>query len=341
MQITSLPRPFFKLYRYAEPQLRREAQAKRHRQFTDKWQAHKREGLSDDATARLCGFSRATYYRHLAACKNILEGKFIPKSKARLNQNKPKYTEKHRQLILQIRRENPTYGKEKIAIILKRDFGVSLSVSSTGRIIKRLKDEGKITKSRSAWPNRRHRNFAKTYAKPWKFKDYNDLTLGELVQIDHMSVTKNNLSVKHFQAWDRKSKFVHANIFSNAKSLSAKKFLLDLVQVAPFPIKSIQVDGGSEFMAEFENACAELKIPLFVLPPKRPSYNGGVERANRTFREEFYRNANIIADSIGELRANLNSAIRKYNSFRPHANLKGLTPFEYINEARSNESHCG
>ncbi len=42
------------------------------------------------------------------------------------------------------------------------------------------------------------------------------------------------------------------------------------------------MDGGSEFMAEFEDACADMKIPLIVLPPKKPEYNGGVERGNRT-----------------------------------------------------------
>ncbi|MEE9273671.1 MAG: hypothetical protein V3U57_10475, partial [Robiginitomaculum sp.] len=51
----------------------------------------------------------------------------------------------------------------------------------------------------------------------------------------------------------------------------------------PFTIKSIQVDGGSEFMAEFEQACEDVNIPLIVLPPSRPTYNGGVERGNRTF----------------------------------------------------------
>lgn len=36
-------------------------------------------------------------------------------------------------------------------------------------------------------------------------------------------------------------------------------------------------------MAEFEDACAELRIPLIVLPPQKPHYNGGVKRENRTF----------------------------------------------------------
>ena len=40
---------------------------------------------------------------------------------------------------------------------------------------------------------------------------------------------------------------------------------------APFPIRSLQVDGGSEFRDEFEQACRDLGIPLYVLPPKNPN----------------------------------------------------------------------
>ena len=84
-------------------------------------------------------------------------------------------------------------------------------------------------------------------------------------------------------------------------------------------------------MAEFEAACAELVIPLIVLPPKKPEYNGGVERGNRTFREEFYNKSNLLADSLGAMRAELKKATEKYNTYRPHRALKGLTPMQYIN----------
>lgn len=154
--------------------------------------------------------------------------------------------------------------------------------------------------------------------------------MGERVQIDHMTVTKNGICMKHFQAWDRKSKFMGAGVYPHAKSSSAKRFLLDLVVKAPFKILSIQVDGGSEFMAEFEEACEKLGITLIVLPPSKPSYNGGVERGNGTFREEFYARKDILADSIGAFRAVLSKAVDKYNTYRPHANLNGLTPLEYI-----------
>lgn len=93
---------------------------------------------------------------------------------------------------------------------------------------------------------------------------------------------------------------------------------------------SIQVDGGSEFMAEFEEACAELSISLIVLPPKKPEYNGGVERKNRTFREEFYNPSDLLDDSVRGIQYSLNKALIKYNTYRSHRNLKGLTPMQYI-----------
>ena len=69
------------------------------------------------------------------------------------------------------------------------------------------------------------------------------MIMGERVQIDHMTVTKNGISFKHFQAWDRRSKFIDTAIFSNAKSSSAKRFLLDFVKNSPYPILSIHVSA--------------------------------------------------------------------------------------------------
>ena len=56
----------------------------------------------------------------------------------------------------------------------------------------------------------------------------------------------------------------------------------------PFPVRAIQVDGGSEFQAAFEAACQARGIRLFVLPPRSPKLNGCVQRAQRTHTEEFY-----------------------------------------------------
>ncbi|ORU92952.1 MAG: hypothetical protein A6F72_05735 [Cycloclasticus sp. symbiont of Poecilosclerida sp. N] len=56
----------------------------------------------------------------------------------------------------------------------------------------------------------------------------------------------------------------------------------------PFELLSIEVDGGGEFREEFEDACKTREIPLFVLPPRKPKWNGCLERANETMCYEFY-----------------------------------------------------
>ena len=328
MQIKRLHKNIYKLSSYALSQEKLETHRKKYEKPVSDWQKLKSEGVSDETCQAILAISRATYYRYKKHLDELAKG-ILPPSKKPKNLRKPQWGESEKQLVLQIRRENPTYGKEKIAIILKRDHGQALSQSTVGRILKFLSLKGLILKSPSALRTKRKRVFKK-HAKPWEFKDYKKMTLGERVQIDHMTVTINGITVKHFQAWDRKSKYITAGVFSNATAKSAKRFLLDFVEQAPFPILSIQVDGGSEFMAEFEEACAELGIPLIVLPPKKPEYNGGVERGNRIFREEFYNRSDLLEDSVRGIQSSLSKAVIKYNTYRPHRNLKGLTPMQYI-----------
>lgn len=334
MQIKSLHKNIYKLYRYARTQECLDAYRNKHEAVVRQWDNLKAEGVSDQKCAEFTGISRSSYYRYKRVLRRLDRG-ITPPCKRPNKCNKPRWGEAEKQLVLRIRRENPTFGKEKIAVIIKRDFDKKLSTSTVGRILKTLFEKALITKSLSAPRKKRKRNFRNSHAKSWIYKDYAKMKIGERVQIDHMTVTKNGITCKHFQAWERKSKSIHAQVYSNAKASSAKRFLLELIKKALFDIRSIQVDGGSEFMAEFEEACAELGIPLIVLPPARPKYNGGVERGNRTFKEEFYYRNDLLADSIGAMRFDLRKAVEKYNSFRPHNSLAGLTPMEYIQNARA------
>jgi len=102
-----------------------------------------------------------------------------------------------------------------------------------------------------------------------------------------------------------------------------------MLERMPFPIRAIQVDGGSEFEDAFEDECHRKGIELFVLPPRSPKLNGHVERAHRTHTEEFYE----VTDSsfnLGELRAELLEWERTYNTVRPHQSLNYLTPLEFL-----------
>lgn len=327
MQIIGLHKNIYKLSSYALSQEKLEFHRKKYEKPVKIWEKLKSEGVSDQTCQMTTGISRATYYRHKAYLVELARG-ILPPSKKPKSLRKPQWGESEMQWVLRLRRENPTYGKAKITVILKRDHDTQFSESTVGRILKHLMNKGLIQRSLSAPGQRKKRHF-KGHAQRWKY-GMKILNPGHMVQIDHMSVSKNNICGKHFQAWDPKSKFIHAGIYSNAKSQSAKKFLENFIEKAPFPIRSIQVDGGSEFMKDFEQACADRNIKLYVLPPKRPQYNGGVERGNRIFREEFYGRKDIFAESLDELRNALNKALEKYNTFRPHFNLKGLTPMQYI-----------
>lgn len=327
MQIIALHKNIYKLASYSLSQEKLEAHRKNYEKQVRDWEKLKSEQVCDKTCKEIVGISKATYYRYKARLIELNKG-ILPPSKKPKSLRKPLWGEAEIQRVLSLRRENPTYGKAKIAVILKRDFGVCLSESTVGRILKRLMTKGLILKSLSAPRQKRKRNFQK-HAQPWKY-GMRPVKPGQMVQIDHMSVTVNQVTVKHFQAWDPKSKYIQANVYSNATSRTAKRFLLELIQNSPFKVSSIQVDGGSEFMLHFEEACAELGIELFVLPPKRPQYNGGVERGNRTFREEFYARRDMIADSARAINFELQKAVHKYNSYRPHANLNMLTPLSYI-----------
>ncbi len=101
-----------------------------------------------------------------------------------------------------------------------------------------LKKKGLITRSLSALRTKRKRVFNK-HAKIWGVKDYGEINLGEHVRIDHMTVSKNGITIKHFQTWERKLKYIDAAVYSNAKASSTKHFLIDFVKQVLFPIKSV------------------------------------------------------------------------------------------------------
>ena len=97
----------------------------------------------------------------------------------------------------------------------------------------------------------------------------------------------------------------------------------------PFPVTALQVDGGSEFMAVFETACAAKGLELFVRPPRSPTLTGAVERANGSWRYEFYA-VHDLPDTLAELNPLIDGFQHLYNHYRPHGALHGLTPAQYF-----------
>ena len=279
------------------------------------------------ATCRHFGIARSTYYRwakrydpqHLAVLENR------PSRPRRCR--RPSWTPTHAAAVQQVRERYPRWGKDKLAVLLRRD-GVTLSVSMVGRILADLKRRGVLVEPISA-RMRPHARHARPYAirKP---QDHPVAQPGDLVQLDTMHLTPlPGVERRHFSAVDLISRWSVTGVRASATAGTARDFLAELDERLPFPVRAIQVDGGSEFMAEFEVACQERAIALFVLPPRSPKLNGHVERTNRTHRNEFWE----LYDGDLELPP-LQDALRAweetYNHDRPHQALGYRTPAEHL-----------
>jgi len=134
---------------------------------------------------------------------------------------------------------------------------------------------------------------------------------------------------KQFTARDVVSRWDVLELRSTASARNAVGILDALAARMPFAVRAISVDNGSEFMAEFEAACAARSIALYTLPPRSPKLNGRVERANRTHTEEFYEVTDADA-TISALRPALLDWETTYNTIRPHQALGYLTPAEFL-----------
>ena len=168
-----------------------------------------------------------------------------------------------------------------------------------------------------------------------KPKQYAVSAPGDLVQVDTMDVRPvPGMVFKQFTARDLVSRWDVVQAHTRATAQSATEFLDTLAHRMPFPIRALQVDGGSEFAAEFEQACQQRGLHLFVLPPRSPKLNGAVERANRTHTEEFYQ-VTPYSLELKKLNRELRAWERTYNTVRPHQALAYLTPSQFLQQLSS------
>jgi hypothetical protein len=78
---------------------------------------------------------------------------------------------------------------------------------------------------------------------------------------------------------DMVAKSTCRHVATQASAAAAKT--LQLIATAPFRVKGVQVDGGSEFMSVFEDHCRDKEIEL-VAPPKRATSTDASSASNRT-----------------------------------------------------------
>lgn len=293
---------------------------------------HEAHGASVTLTAAHFGYSRPTVYDWLKRYKRDGAKGLEDSCHRPHNVRKATWSAELAQRVLALREQYPRWGKDKLVVLLRREDLV-VSTSMVGRILKHLKDTGQLVEP---LPERRRRG--KYPPRPYairKPKGYLALEPGDLVEVDTVDLRPlPGVVLKHFTARDIVSRWDVLGVFSRATANTAAQFLDSLQERSPFPIRGIQVDGGSEFKADFEALCQLRGLRLFVLPPRSPKLNGCVERGNRTHREEFY-DVYDLDWTVAGLRPDLLDWEGVYNTIRPHQALGYLTPQEYITQWRS------
>ena len=292
---------------------------------------HEDHGGKVSKTASHFGFSRPTIYgwlkRYQRAGPKGLEGR----SHRPQNLRQPTWSTELEQRVLALREQYPRWGKDKLVVLLARE-GRTVSTSMAGRILKHLKDTRQLVE-----PLPERRKSGKYPPRPYairKPKGYLAKEPGDLVEVDTVDLRPiPGVILKHFTARDVVSRWDVLGVYTRATANTAAQFLTTLLERTPFNIKAIQVDGGSEYKADFETLCQERGIPLFVLPPRSPKLNGCVERGNRTHREEFYDVYDLDWTAAG-VRPALLAWEQVYNTIRPHQSLGYLTPQEYVTQWR-------
>jgi len=290
---------------------------------------YREHGHNASLTCRRFAISRDTFYRWKRRFKRRDLSSLEEQSRRPMHLRKPTTAPRIVDRIRALREKYPRWGKDKLGVLLRAE-GIKVSASTVGRVLKRLLSRGVIREPEKL----RHMRSRRRVNRPWarrKPREYTIEAPGDLVQVDTLDQEiLPGLRRKQFTSRDYVSKFDVLRAFSAATSNCAKIFLDHVEQRMPFKVKALQVDGGSEFMGEFETECQKRGIRLFVLPPRSPKLNGSVERANRTHTEEFYEVEEVNTD-LEHHNRQLLTWENTYNFVRPHQALGYLTPAEFYN----------
>ncbi len=240
--------------------------------------------------------------------------------------------------VRQYRLRHPGVGKSAIKYELDvycQTKGLpTVSESSVGRVLGRLKAQGKlagkglhlvvgINGGRLA-EKKQHRPHRKL-----RRGDYRPKKAGDLVQIDSVAIFQDKLKRYLLTAIDVVTRFAFAFGYTSLSSKTGADFLDKLVEVCPFTISHIQTDNGQEFAKHFI-ACRDGKrLTHFYSYPRHPQSNGHVERFNRTVREQFLAHNDDDLSTLRPFNDNLMEYLLWYNTQKPHRSLGNLPPLKY------------
>jgi len=271
--------------------------------------------------ARVCPFSERALKYWLADYREYgLEGLENKSTRPRTHPKETPIRIKER--IIELRKQ-----KKKCALKLRWDLedeNIKIHHRTIGKI---LKAEGLTRRYRT-------RKIKYRYVRA-------PLKKGELVEIDIKYVPEKIANKRYYQftAIDCASRWRHLAAYEDESTLSAMKFLKELVKAADFRIQSVKTDNAACFTNRyqgyykstlpfprthaFDRLCQEYNLIHYLIDPGKPQQNAFVEGSHREDQEKFYEQHQFR--SFNELKRKLRHWNREYNNTR-HCGLNGKTP---------------
>lgn len=289
--------------------------------------------------AKACPHSQRSLERWLSLFKKYGEAGMEPKS-TRPKTNPKETPIRIKERVLELRKET-----RKCSLKLKWRLdkeGIQLHQNTIQKIIKK---EGLTRKYRI-------RKLKYKYIKV-------PLGKGDLVEIDVKFVPKTVQNKRYYQftAIDCASRWRYLKIYSDYSNFSSIKFLEELINAAPFKIRAVKTDNGSNFTNRytgylkssdpfnprlhcFDILCQEHNIVHYLIDPGKPAQNGTVERSHRTDQETFYDRNEF--KTLKDLKKKMQAWNDEYNNDE-HCSLNGKTPNEMLALLSINEptNVCG
>ncbi len=299
------------------------------------WEKH-----GDEAAKEAFGVSLRTLFRwqkELLANKGRLES-LNKKSTAPKGRRKRTTSEGISLSIIELRREHPRLGKEKIHALLKQK-GYSGSVSTVGRIMSDLKNSGTLPNPVRVSMQARTGNIIERTKKRKKKlrrpKGY------RVLEVDTVIRFVDGLKRYIVTGIDTEKRTAFSAAYTNHGSRSAADFLRKCSVVLPDCPQAVQTDNGSEFAKYFDLACASLGKERFHTHVRSPKENAHVERFNRTLDEEFlvWHRA-LMRDDMARFNEKLIDWLVWYNAERPHFALGQQAPLRaMMSSLEASECH--
>lgn len=268
-----------------------------------------RSGKSTREVARYFGYAQSTIVKWCARAPKTWSAKRIEtlSSRPRLSPNAL-----DKEIVARIvhTRMKSKRCAEVVHHLLEQD-GTHVSLSS----VKRTLDRYNLLKKRSPWKKKRTYPVRPDVTQP-----------GDIVEIDTIHfVDKNKRRTYMYTAIDLYSRYSYAMFSHKATTWSSIQFLKRLRRTAPFTIRCIQTDNGSEFSQFFTDAVVRMNISHRHTHPRSPNENGHLERFNRTIQEEMPRHQLCMYRA-----KDIRTYLKHYNTERPHIGINFKTPMQMI-----------